>query len=494
MDLLLLLASLSPTGHCTVVDTFGSGAAAIAMGGGGIALPIDSGSVFINPAGLTHLPANHEMMLGYTLSRTAFTSFPALWWDQNRDGVVDEEDEPLDYQPEYDATDGIILGTSQDLGSHLSVGMAAYMPKDRLLTLYTFEPDLPYYYMYASRLQRYALAGGLAMEPLPGMSFGLGFRMVPRAYYDIVVTMNASLVGAGDGDDSAIDLIDDIELDVHEMTLLLTPDIAPMLGLCWDLGQMSHVLHGLSVAATWRGTTGLPVEVTADIQVNVTADEIGDLGPILLPIVIGFGLGVYDHYLPEQLVIGLAYEPRPFIRGYADLRRTYWQAMALNITEVVDFQITSPLWDVDPEVAHGGNDYYVGWKNTWSFRSGLEYTSKPIPTGLGLDYLRFRLRGGVGIEPTPLVEQWASSALLDSDRWLVSGGLGIEHRDPFGLEGAVQWNGFAQYQALMPGTYRREEPDEITAGYPREASGSGWSEIPIGGHLWAAGLQVSLQY
>ena len=96
---------------------------------------------------------------------------------------------------------------------------------------------------------------------------------------------------------------------------------------------------------------------------------------------------------------------------------------------------------------------------------------------------------GAGYEPTPLVSQGDSSAFLDSNRWMVTTGLGIRHWDPFDLVyGEIRTHLFAQIHGLTGASLPRMTSTP-RAGFPMDAS-----TIPIGGQIFVLGGQVSFDY
>jgi long-subunit fatty acid transport protein len=476
------------------METFGAGAGSTAMGGGGLAFPMDAGAVFLNPASLVRLPGQHGATVGYQLIRSEFPDFPALWWDTNRDGLVDAADEPLRIQPDYNAGDGVFVGATDKLGKRFGFGIAVFVPKDYILRLATFEPELPIYFMYDTRLQRYAMAAGFGWEQFPGVSVGGGVQLIPQARYSIVATIDATFTGAIEGDTEAWQLMRSLTLDVHEMTLDLVPGFAPMASLDWNVGRSIPALRGLYVAASWRGALGLPVDVRGDLQGNIRVEDAGDLGAVLFPLAVKVGLGVWDHYLPEQVSGGLGLELFDSLRLYGDLRWTRWSRMPVNITRVIEASVDAPFFEVDPSNIHDGNDAVAVFRDTFSLRAGGEIRLPRWDVGPPFDHVRLHLRGGAGLEPSPLLEQTVATALLDADRAVLAGGIGVEHRDPFGWVGETRWNVFGQFQRLGRGALERPVLSQPTPGQPIQADADDMTRIEIGGRLWTTGLQLDFEY
>jgi long-subunit fatty acid transport protein len=452
---------------------------------------VDDGAenVLINPA---LLPGRKygEVSLGFLGADLAFDAFPELTWDTNRDGQLTDADAPLDLQPDYDPVQAVVIGATHPIGPTLAIGLNLLVPTQRLLRLSTFEPQLPTYFLYANRVQRYELGVGAGWRPWKGLAIGAGVSMIPRARYSLDATLDVTVSGADDGDTSAGDVVA-MGLDVHSMQLDLIPGFAPHVGLQWDVGKAFPALDGLSVGGSWRGEAGLPVDVDIDLQINAGTADTEDLDPIVLPLLLGIELGVYDHYVPEQWIGGAAYTLLDTLTVSGEVRYTRWDRMQVSIARVMSSSVKGVATDFGDDPVADGNPYDISLAATWSPRLGLDLRLPPIDGGKHFGDIRILTRGGFGYEPTPLVSQTAATALLDADRVIFAIGAGIEHRDPFRKVGEqrVRWDGFFQYHLLASGELRRPEPDELTAGYP-----VGGSPIPIGGHLLAAGLQWSLEY
>ncbi len=485
--MLALIAAL----QASPVEFYGFGARRMGRAGGGTAIADGPESVLSNPASLPGLDAP-ELSLGIVYGDTAFRQFPDLYWDTNQDGLINSNDSLLDMGPNYNATMGVMVGAAVPLGKRVAVGLGLYLPPNRLLRLQTFEPQLPSYFLYENRTQRYELGMGLGVRPIWGLSLGAGLQMIPTVKFALDATLNATVSGAGE-EDSATELVD-MELDVHSMVMDLKPGMAPNLAFHWDAGQAVPVLDGLFVGASWRGSAGLPVDADLNIQANIKTADVGELEQVLLPLVLNLQMGLYDHYVPSQWNFGLAYSIKDRLMISADLRRTGWDKLRINIAEIVSSSLEGAAVDFGKDPVKDGNPYDVELEATWAPRVGADLRLPEIKTKTALGNIAIRMRAGFGYEPTPLVSQSAATVVLDADRIIFGGGLGVEHLNPFwrgeaGGKRMVRWDGFLQYHMLATGELVRPEPAQPTAGYA-----VGGAAIPIGGHLLAAGAQWSLQY
>lgn len=483
----LAYGSLEAPAHATVPDMYGAGGRLIAMGGGGVAIVDDGAAALVNPAGLFQI-RRPTVSLGLSGAYDHFDAVPDLYWDTNRDGVIDANDPPLHYSAAVDNAVGLHFSAGRNIGGKFALGVNGYVPTARLLRFSTFEPDLPTYVMYANRPQRYAFAVGIGGQPVKGLAVGAGIDFVPRARYTLAMTLDATLTGTTNPDGSVSDLLGDVTVDVHQMDLDLVPGYAPIVGVQLDLGKYAKSLDGVWLAANYRGSVGLPITVAIDLQTNIHVRDVGSMDPFVFAAILDAALSLYDHYVPATLTIGAAYRSEKTLTAYVDVRRTMWSHMRLNVAKLVSADITSPLIDVN-DLVHDGNDYTVDLRDTLGIRSGAEIWLPKWTLQSKLRYVRLFARGGFQYEPTPLVSQGPSSAFLDADRFGVGMGVGFETWDPFALvDGPVRLDAFAQHDVLAS-TLLPRTTDTPRSGYPIDAPG-----IPVGGSIWVVGAQWGFDY
>ncbi len=482
----MLLALLTAGAEATVPDLVGLGARWQGAGGGGVAVVEDGTSALLNPAGLSRV-RRPTASVGYLYGWPRFAETPDLWWDTNRDGLLDESDAPLVYDANPPAIGGIQASASRNVGGKFGVGFTAYVPTANLLRFHMFEPSLPNWIMYDNRTQRFVAAAGLGGEVLPGVSVGLGADVLARARVRVAATIDAEVV-AETTNDSLDDVVTQAVVDVHEIDLAIVPAVVPIAGIQIDAGGLVKALDGLVLGASYRPKLGLPIDVELDLQANADLSGIGDLDPWVGAVVAEAGLSLFDHYQPARLQLGLAYRRAQALTVYADARFTDWRGMVLNVGKLDSASITSPFVNLDDQIVDG-NDYFVELSTTWAFRMGGDVTLPRFPLEGRAKYLQLSFRGGFGFEPTPLVTQGPASAFLDTDRTMYTLGAGIEHWDPFGLvDGAVRFDLFFQYHVLANDLLPRRT-DTPRAGYPVAAVG-----LPAGGSMPVIGGNWSFEY
>ncbi len=459
------------------------------MGGGGVAVIADGSSASTNPGGLYEI-RHPTLSVGLVGARSDFDASPDLWWDTNRDGNLNADDTPLNYSANVEDVFGFALTTGRPIGDRFAFGLSAYVPAKRLLRLETVEPDLPNYFIYGNRLQRYTFAVGVGGKIIDGLSVGAAIDFVPAARFKVALTVDAALTGDGQNTSGDLEpLVGDLLVDVHQMTLDIVPGFAPSVGFRADFGKFTPALKGLRLGGSYRGRVGLPITVDLDLQANVRLNDVGDLDPFVFSAVLGAGLSVFDHYLPARLSLGAAYKIADTLDLYVDVNQTFWKPMIVNVAQVTSANLTSPLVSLPEDSVRDGNLYDLTLRDVTSVRTGTELTLPKWKLKGKAKYLRLRVRGGFQYDPTPLVSQGTNSAFLDADRMAFTLGLGAECRDPFDLvHGPLRVDLWGQLHTLQAGTFARQS-DVPTPGFPVTGGG-----LPVGGKFFAGGAQFGFDY
>ena len=481
--------ALSAAAQAGSVDVYGFGAESIGRGVGGVAVPDGAKTVFRNPALLQSLEWA-EASIGYGVYRGAFPKSPPVHWDTNRDGYVDQFDGGLQLPAEAPRSDGVSVTIGRNIGSKVGIALNAFFPTDQILRLRTTEPDLPSWVMYGNRTQRVELGLGLGAEIYKGLSLGVGTELIAKARYRIYGTLDIAVGGAEDGDETPEDLIDHVRVDVHEMTLDLVPRFIPVAGFHWDVGELLPPLKGLDLGVAWRGSSGIPVDADIDLQLNGALQDLGDLEPMNIALVMPVELSIYDHYVPERWSFGAAYQAEDWPLFYVDVHHTQWSKMRVNVAHVTESAIRSQIFQVEEDLIDDANQYSSSFRDTMSVHTGTEIGLPRIETNGKAGVISPVVRLGFAYTPSPLESQSDGTSFLDADRLLFSGGLGLEHRDPWGLvPGPVAWDFFYTRHQLASGELRPVAEPVLTAGAPVNGEA-----IPIGGYLWSMGMQFSVSF
>ena len=467
----------------TPPETFGFGARSSGTGGGGLAWSNNSTSAYLNPAGLSRV-RSPEAGLGVIGGFERFQALPDVWWDTNRDGVINTLDTPLAVSSNVENTVGMHAYAGRNIGGKFGIGLALYVPAQRIIRFMAFEPSLPVYFMHVNRPQRYVLALGVGGEPIKGVHVGFSMDLVPKARSTLVATLAGS-IQPPDGENETVS---EIVVDVHEVGIDLRAGMSPVLGLQLDLGTWSDALQGLSLGATWRGAVGFPLDIEVDVQGNVGLEDIGELEPYITAAILKGNIQLFDHYVPMSVAFGFAYQFPAGHGFYLDATWKDWRPMTPAVASITDADLLFPLIDLS-DTLQDGNSTAVVLRSTWSVRGGGELFFPKKIVSNRFEYVQVCLRFGAGYEQTPLVGQGSNTALLDTDRVLVALGAGVETQDPLQLlNGPIRFDLFSQFHGF-PNRFLPHQSDTPEAGFPVEESG-----FPIGGFQFVAGAQWGFEY
>ena len=482
--MLILLATLA---CATEPDMLGFGGKSMGSGGGGVAMVEDGTAAWLNPGGLSRI-RRPTMALGGLVGFDRFKEVPDVWWDTNRDGVVDERDDPLEWSTDVQNISGFQLHVGRNVGGKFGFGLMAWLPAKRLYRLSTIEPDLPTYVFYENRPQRYVLAAGVGGEIVRGVNVGLSIDSQSRAVFNLYGTLDASVAAPEDDDASTSALITDVNIDVHDLELDLRYSILPVVGVQLEAGRWVDELDGLVIGASYRPGQAVIVKADLDIQTNVSVQDVGDLDPFVVGSIVRGQAELYDHYIPPRLALGVAYRTDEVFSAYLDATWMDWRKARFQVTQLASIDITAPLADFD-EAVTDGNVYQAELASTWTIRTGLDLKLPEVPLDNDWEYLRVSVRGGFAYVPTPLRAQSNNAAFLDADRIQVTLGAGVEFHDPFELVDAPVWfDLYGQVHQLGSTTLPRQS-DVPRAGFPVQGAG-----VPIGGSLVVVGGEWGFEY
>ena len=470
------------------VDIYGFGAQMMGRGMGGVAIGGNVADLVNNPASLQQLK-QPDFQLGYHMLRSSFEPTGPVRWDTNIDGQIDDTDPPYQPRMDYPRADGLSIGLGRPIGSRFGLGIVAFIPRDRLLRVHTFEPSLPRYFMYDNRPNTYYMALGFGFEQLKGFVVGGAIELSAKARYQLSSTLRAT-VGNAESDDLDLSELSDVQLDIHEMTLELAPDYAPVASILLRPGEWFSPLAGLQLGAVYRGASGLPVDVDIDLQIDAGTDDFGELGDLSLSALTPFQLAVFDHYVPARLSFGAAYRIQDLVLLYVDGRWTQWSKMTVNIAQVTDGTIQAPLITDSNIPIQDANPFILKTRDIWDLRMGLELELPSFGFGESIGSLQPVFRGGYARTPSVIESVGPNVSLMDSARASYTVGAGIIQRSPFGwLEGPISWDMYMQWHTLLASQLTVSYSTPYTAGAPIEGS-----DLIMSGQLRAGGLQMRINY
>jgi len=422
----------------SMVDLYGWGSRATAMGGAFTVLADDFSAVYYNPAGL---------IAPRTLD----------WTFQNRKGIqfdfgyvyceprfhirdADGSRQTVD----YGSTTGPYLGITFDPTDFhgtfrrkvFAFGIGLYFPVDHLLYYGRYWPEeraYPFFYDYT---MRFVLIPGIAVEVLPNLSLGVSLRILGRLNTETTGTVDVNFQQLLSPDSLIQHRIRLERSQVHlgefeDLTLHLAP-IASLLYRPLKRWRFGAVYRG----ENWINDFGV-------------TDPVINLGG-LLSFPQGYSFEFVRFFTPHQVFLGVACHPVEPVTLSLDLGWFDWSKF-LNV-------------EADkPEPP---------FRDTWMPRFGMEYRWKK--------WLSFR--GGYFYYQTPVPEQKGLWNYLDNDRHVFSVGSELVVEDPPGFWDKPLFFSFHfQYHYVVNRQYTKTDArDPYFPGYS------------FGGTIFSLGVQISM--
>ena len=296
------------------------------------------------------------------------------------------------------------IGLSLPLSKSLVFGLSAFMPAEKLLSIYTQTSNESNYLHFNERTQRpeVYLAGGYKFTDHFSLGAGLYLSMKANGLIQI---------GLSSTDAESRSLID------------AKPVLIPYVG---TLYQNNDYLIGLSYRFVNDPKTILGFQLRqklSGLTVPVTTDS------ILVPI--------YD---PAQVILGLGLKKESY-ESYLSLERVFWSNYKAPIIELEG--------DIGNLTAGGIPEKNISFEDTWTIRLGHNF--KNIFEIFNGQYSHL-----IGIEYHQGASKDApeSISILDTDKWVVSTGLelGLPSMGKF-ISKPVSLNFGVQYLKLVEKTY-----------------------------------------
>ena len=433
-----ILGVRPPVCPASMVDVYGWGSRAIAMGGAFTALADDFSAVYYNPAGLMYPRTLEETVpdrkgirfdFGYVYGE------PRLWIRDPRKGEAVED---------YGSTTGPYLGFSVDpVDFHgafrrkvFAFGLGLYLPADHLLYYGRYFPEerrFPFFYDYT---MRFVLIPGIAVELFPGLSLGAALQVLARLHTDTIGTVYVSLedlVSPGSHLAGRILLArEQANLGEREEVTL---NLAPILGILFTPGPR------LRLGLVYRGENYIN-----DFGLTNPVINLGDI----LVFEQGYRFQFVRFFTPHQIFLGAAWRLGQTLTVSVDGGWFDWSAFR-------DIEARRP----DPP-----------FRDTWMPRLGVEY--RPADS--------WCLRTGYFFYRSPVPKQQGKTNFLDNDRHVLSAGAEWIWRDPPGFwKKPVHFAFHVQAHLVVERRYRKTDAeDPFFPGYS------------FGGRILMGGLQVSV--
>jgi hypothetical protein len=346
------------------------------------------------------------------------------------------------------------------LRDRLAFGFALHMLPEEILRVLARAPTDAFFPYYDNRTQRLVVLPALAGRICDWLAIGIGFNVLAGLDGKVQTTQG--------------------------VTRVLEPRLDEQIGTFVRLhaGLRAQATRWLSLGLAYRQSFSVPYRVATnnrvageDININIEADGL---------------------FTPDQLWGGAAARwgelTLSLDAGY--LRWSAWHGPYATVSSVLP--IAGPF-DVNPPAVHASDIY--------SLRAGGEWRA------VRSDAYELALRLGLGFEPSPMPEQPGVTNLVDNDKTIVSGGLGVLFRRL--LPAPVRIDAHMVAHVLGDRTYHKRvvasgDPScpvtDLTCGLHDEVrdnpsdpttlgtqiSNPGYPTLTGGGTVWEGGVTVTL--
>jgi long-chain fatty acid transport protein len=319
------------------------------------------------------------------------------------------------------------------------------LPNEGAIRASSLEPLQPNWVLLTNRTQRAEILFTGGLEIVPGLDVGAGFSLGAELGGEVAIEASTFPAAAGGSG-----------------TIEIGAQFFPMLGLRWVPAE--HVRLGL----TYRGETQFPLRIPAEINLLLVPGS--ELGANLLLLV-----EQPFYYTPQQVATGVAWDPSSEWTLSADLVWWNWSAAgdpgvrgALEVSGALAGLL--PLPTIQAPMDPNFHDIVTP-------RFGVEWRPPGTPFGVAA------LRAGYGYEPTPTPRPIGVQNLLDSDKHIVSGGVGFRFRDPWGI-----LRKDADFD--VHGQYFRFEQRKAEKLDPTDPVG----DLVFGGDRWLVGALLTIHF
>ena len=420
----LALASPSLAGN---VDTFGIGSKATALGGAYSAYADDPFAVYYNPAGLTQIERpSLSVGLLYLNPHIKVHHYGAVAGDGNR-----VEPFGASFTNTSDSLAVPHAGFATHLFNNVYFGIAAYIPYGLHIKWEDDPAKNPGAYNgFESYYLRGVVTPTMAIKLTDklavgfGISFGRSDAGTQRRLYAPSIPSIHNRVIKGE-------LSDDFNYS-------------------FNIGFLYKPYDNLSIGVTYRSRTNTDFKGTVEV---VGVEKVNAETSI-------------DH--PEQLQIGLKYQPNERLTLTADLVWTNWSTVS-GYTVKFDEPLLGKTEEYFPR----------DWKDTRQIRVGIEYVVNEILT----------LRGGYFYDPSPIPDHTFDMLWPDADKKTYSIGAGL---NLFG--GRLTVDGVIQYIVAEQKREIGGESSNLNASYPGAEGQPGTVSMSADGHLWGYGLTLTYHF
>jgi long-chain fatty acid transport protein len=294
----------------------------------------------------------------------------------------------------------------------LGIGLSAYVPGSGFARIYVQAPYDPQFLLYRN-LGRFAIYPAVSARIGEYVSLGIGLNVFTTIYGQVRFK-----VDFGSGQAVHRDYIQGMSLTV-----------APTAG----------------VAFKWKSLVTAGIAYRGSNQMTVKSLSIDfDAGVMDMPMYLSGAL----FYTPHELAFGAGYRPIKQLLIAADVTWAMW-SRAPDMSIRVDVKPSTLL----PEVTSAKVD--LGFYDIAIPRLGMEYS--PIDP--------LKLRAGYFWFPTPAPTPVHDTNILDTDRHVITLGIGYRFKDPQNIVEGIGIDGAIQYQIFVPRTVIKESLTDAIGDY-----------------------------
>ncbi len=426
--LAIVLLCIAAPAAASPVDSYGLGSRSTALGGAMSASARDFSACYYNPSGLA-LARGTDLSVGYTHVSHSLSM-------NGHDSQVD---------PVRGIVGGIVAPGS--VGTlPFAFGIATHLNDERLSRARSARQDQPRWLLYDNRPQLLYLSAGVALRPMPWLSVGGGITWLAATQGRFGIRGTAVLPGGGRTEyDSQLE---------HEVDADLTSVRYPQFGVTL------RPTRELDLAVVYRGQ--------AKIALNIDAELAGDVDATLLQVPARYTLTsqTTNAFIPQQLVLGGAYQLSKELRISADVTWVNWAAYESPVSRsqtVLDVEV--PASFELPENPKPTEVEDPNFSDRLVPRLGVEYF-----LGVARDF-SIPLRVGYVYEHSPVPPQTGRTNFVDANRHVFSAGSGFVLSDPGEvLPGDLRFDMHLQWSLLPARVTLKENPADYVGDYRADGS------------------------
>jgi long-chain fatty acid transport protein len=426
--LILLAICVVPEAAASPVDSYGLSSRSTALGGAMGASARDFSACYYNPSGLA-LARGTDLSVGYS----HVTHHLKM---NGHDSQVD---------PVRGIVGGIVAPGS--VGTlPFAFGIATHLNDERLSRARSARQDQPRWLLYDNRPQLLYLSAGVALRPMPWLALGGGITWLAATQGRFGIRGTAVLPGGSRTEY-------DSELE-HEVDADLTSVRYPQFGVTL------RPTRDLDLAAVYRGQARIALDIDAELAGNVDAT--------LLQVPARYTLTsqTTNAFIPQQVVVGGAYQLSKQLRLSADVTWVNWSAYESPVSR------SQTVLDVDvpanfelPENPKPTEVEDPGFSDRLVPRLGVEYFLE-----VARDF-QIPLRAGYVYEHSPVPPQTGRTNFVDANRHVFSVGSGFVLSDPGAvLPGDLRFDMHLQWSLLPTRVTLKDNPADYVGDYRADGS------------------------